>query len=78
MQNRIVTPYHILDQRESFYMVQVNVDLLGILLVEIPTDLLYLIDFDAPATIDNGLIRFEIDGELSEGFVFHRVETAEN
>jgi hypothetical protein len=70
--------YRILDKREGFYMVQVSVDLLGILLVEIPVDVLYLIDFDAPATIDNGLIRFEAAGYPSEGFTFHRVDTAEN
>jgi hypothetical protein len=70
--------YRILDQRQDMCMVQINVDLIGTLLVEIPTDVLPLIEWNAGINLDKGLIRFHIDGELSEGFTFHRVETAEN
>jgi hypothetical protein len=74
-----VTPlYRILDQRQDMCMVQINVDLIGTLLVEIPCDVLPLIEWNEGISIDNGLIRFDIDGEPSEGFTFHRVETAEN
>jgi hypothetical protein len=74
-----LTPlYRILDQRQDMCMVQINVDLIGTLLVEIPTDVLPLVEWNEGINLDKGLIHFHIDGEPSEGFTFHRVETAEN